>query len=113
MASKLVSIVLTVALVAALVLVIVWARPKTASTGIDGFASYDEMMAAHHPQGGAAGAAEDGCGGASGGSGELSNYGVTYDDAGYKQLTAAQSIRLTSAQTDMIVGLDIQMPCCD
>lgn len=86
----------------------------------DGYDSYEAMMQAHHGGGAStAGASEDGCGGVSTGTGkasfagEMSPYGITYDDAGYQQLLAAEkSITLNAAQTKTIVGLDILLPCC-
>ncbi len=83
-----------------------------------GFNSYEEMMAAHH--GGSEGGSDSsGCGGVATGSaqaefaGQSSDYGVTYDDAGYQKLLGyAKSINLDAAQTKLIVGLDIQIPCC-
>ncbi|MBI4016193.1 MAG: hypothetical protein HY363_00695 [Candidatus Aenigmarchaeota archaeon] len=88
----------------------------------DGFSSYDEMMKAHHPEGAGGSSGSDGCGGvpSSGGhdspfvgSGEKSEYGITYDNAGYEQLLAmSNSITLNGGQTQKIVGLDITLPCC-
>ena len=134
--------VIVVALLAMLVGTVVFAGKSSSATGMaaDGFASEDEMMAAHHPEqasgmsnegfssqeemmeahhGGNAAASEDGCGGVASGTasasfaGETSAYGITYDDAGYKQLLAADSsVKLTAEQTKNIVGLNILLPCC-
>ncbi len=93
----------------------------TGDHSTDGFSSYEEMMKAHHPDQGAAGAATGDCGGVPSSShdgvsatnGEMSAYGVTYDNAGYEQLlAAANSVTLNSGQTKSIVGLDITLPCC-
>ena len=86
----------------------------------EGFSSYDEMMAAHHPAQGRKQQSE-GCDGvASAGStnsvsyaGQKSVYGLTYDNTGYEQLVdAAKKIKLNDAQSMIIKGLDVQMPCC-
>lgn len=97
-----------------------YGTPKTgyvaAGSGpYQGYSSYEEMMQAHH--GGAQ--QEPGCGMESGPSesefatGELTEYGVTLDKNGYKQLLDYEStIRLSSEQQQKIIGLDIRIPCC-
>lgn len=149
--SKILGIVIVLALIAALSFVIVSARPKTATGAMtqsvaqsgmssegfssqaemmaahhpeqaqqmssEGFSSYEEMMAAHHPAGGS-GSDSPGCGGVDGSgqnpyAGQTSEYGLSYDDAGYQKLLGdAKSINLDSAQTKLIVGLNIELPCC-
>lgn len=115
-----------VALFAALLVVsVVWvAKPAStaAPTGMstDGFSSYEEMMAAHHGGGAAQASSEGGCGGVpqphegvSATAGAMSEYGITYDNAGYEQLLkAAKDVSLSAEQTSTIVGLDVQIPCC-
>ncbi|MBI4150533.1 hypothetical protein HY492_00230 [Candidatus Woesearchaeota archaeon] len=134
--------IIVIGLLALLIGTVVFAGRSSSATGMatDGFASEDEMMAAHHPEqssgmsnegfssqeemmeahhGGSAGAS-DGCGGVpashdgvSATDGEPSSYGITYDSKGYDQLLkAAQSITLNAAQTKTIVGLNILLPCC-
>ncbi len=147
--NKVIGIVVALVLVAALLLTIVFARQKTVAGAVsstepmssEGFSSYEEMMAAHHPEqskaaqnqgfnsyeemmaahhGGSQGGGDSaGCGGVAEGSvkaefaGQTSDYGVTYDDAGYQKLLGyAKSINLDAAQTKLIVGLDVQIPCC-
>jgi len=88
---------------------------------MDGFSSYDEMMKAHHPDQAAGGSADGGCGGVPTGghdspvvgSGEMSSYGITYDNAGYeKLLEAAKTVNLDKEQTKQIVGRNIELSCC-
>lgn len=89
---------------------------------MDGFSSYDEMMKAHHPdQQASGGSADGGCGGVPTGghespvvgSGEMSSYDITYDNAGYdKLLEAAKTISLNKEQTKLIVGRNIELSCC-
>ncbi len=111
-----------VAIVSALVGVIAFvgyqalASPKTTGyASYQGFSSYEEMMQAHH---GGSGSGMDSCG-MSGtaqsefATGELTDYGVTLDTMGYqKLLNYESSIKLSAAQQNAIVGLDVQMPCC-
>ncbi len=91
------------------------------NTGMDsqGFNSYEEMMEAHHG-GSEASTGVGGCGqepaphdSAIVGTGEKSNYDVTYDQAGYNLLLGyAKSVNLNSEQTKKIVGLNAEIPCC-
>lgn len=84
-----------------------------------GFSSYEEMMEAHHG-GSEASTGVGGCGqetaphdSAIVGTGEKSDYGITYDQAGYNLLLGyAKSVNLNSAQTKKIVGLNAEIPCC-
>ncbi|MBI2075891.1 MAG: hypothetical protein HYT72_01425 [Candidatus Aenigmarchaeota archaeon] len=86
----------------------------TASGPYQGFATYEEMMQAHHGNQ----VQDTGCGMESGPSasqfatGELTDYGVTLDNSGYEQLLNANALKLSAEQTKKIVGLDIQIPCC-
>jgi hypothetical protein len=79
-----------------------------------GFSSYEEMMAAHH----GAGASGDACGFVGENEvnvtdGEEMPYGITLDTKGYEKLLSFDSsIPMQSAQ-QQVVGLDIQLPCCD
>jgi len=92
---------------------------STAGMSAEGFSSYEEMMAAHHGSSGAQASGGE-CGGVpqahdgvSATSGGMSEYGLTYDNAGYESLLqAAKSVNLDASQTKLIVGLNVQMPCC-
>ncbi len=123
---NLIGIVIVALLIASIVVSIVWiskSNSNTTPTGAgsyEGFSSYEEMMEAHH--GGQQATNTDGCGGvstASGGSivsylGEESEYGITYDDNGYNKLVgAAKTVELSKEQTKSIVGLDVELPCCE
>lgn len=129
--NKVIGIVVVLGLVVALAFTVIYAGRGTTAAVVagqsgaggmstDGFSSNEEMMKAHHPAGADSDAGSDGCGGVPSshdspvvGSGEKSEYGITYDNAGYEQLLAvANSITLNSAQTKNIVGLDITLPCC-
>jgi len=84
----------------------------------EGFSSNEEMMKAHHGSG-ASVSSEDGCGGVESGAaasplvGKTSEYGIIYGNEGYKQLVnAVQTVTLSKAQESVIVGLDIELPCC-
>jgi len=84
-----------------------------------GFNSYEEMMEAHHG-GNADSSGVGGCGpevnshdAPVSGTGEKLEYGLTYDQAGYNQLLGyAKSINLDNEQTNKIVGLNVEIPCC-
>lgn len=90
-----------------------YAVAKTSNDN-QGYASYEEMMQAHH------GGSSDGeCGMEEGVSdsqfatGELTDYGVTLDKSGYDQLLGyARTIRLNAEQQKKVIGLDIEIPCC-
>lgn len=141
-ADKVIGITVMLVLLGGLVFTVVWAgrpsvtgaavqKPAAGGMSTDGFSSYDEMMRAHHPgqagaasadpmaghHGGAAASGNDGpaCGGVSGSNatGEKTEYGVTVDDAGYQQLLqAAQAVPLTPAMEKLVVGLNVELPCC-
>ncbi|MBI4896419.1 MAG: hypothetical protein HY832_02625 [Candidatus Aenigmarchaeota archaeon] len=79
-----------------------------------GFSSYDEMMAAHH----GSGASGDACGfvGESNVTvmdGEELPYGITFDTNGYEKLLSFDSSISMSGVQQTVVGLDIELPCCD
>lgn len=98
------------------------------SMSFQGFSSEAEMMEAHHGKGAASGASaansgSGGCGGVpenpqghdgvSVKNGELSKYGISYDNAGYEKLVAAvRGVSLSAAQTATIVGLNVEISCC-
>ncbi len=128
--SKAIGIGIVIGLLVALGFTIVYTGKTSGTTGAatagsgmstEEFSSYEEMMAAHHPGQAASAQSEDGCGGVASGTGAkasfagtLSEYGLAYDDTGYQQLlTAAKNVQLTPAQTNLIVGLDIRIPCCE
>ncbi|MBI4155334.1 hypothetical protein HY498_04580 [Candidatus Woesearchaeota archaeon] len=124
--SKRTGVSIVVVLVAILVFSVYWiSKPKdveitgAAAGPYQGFNSYEEMMEAHH--GKDAGQGVGGCDQEAAlshdlpviGTGDKSEYGVTYDQAGYNQLMGyAQSIQLNSEQTKNIVGLNVEIPCC-
>lgn len=94
------------------------AATKPGNGPYQGYNTYEEMMEAHHGSGASA-SSEDGCGGVASGTGkaefagQTSDYGITYDDAGYEQLLGmAKSINPTKEQEKVFVGLDILLPCC-
>ena len=131
--NKIIGILVMFALIIALGFTIVFAgRNKTitgavsagsSSMSSEGFSSNEEMMAAHHPNqaqkssdstGSCGGVAENSNGVSQKFAGEKSAYGITYDNAGYEQLLdAAKNVKLSSEQTKLIVGFDVQMPCCE
>lgn len=133
--NKTIGVVIIVLLVAVLIVSIVGVQQRSVTGAVasgatggmstGGFSSYDEMMKAHH--GGSSASQQSsssaGCGGVpqqtdmnSGvavTNGEKTKYGLTYDNAGYEKLVeAAKTIQLTQEQTQKIVGLDAQIPCC-
>lgn len=119
---KLIGALVVLALVAGLGLTIWTSRDTrnspTAAAVTEGFNSYEEMMAAHHPESAAQASDSEGCGGVVSGpaaasfAGQASEYGIIYDQAGYEQLLKAANIRLSAEQTKLIVGLDVAIPCC-
>ncbi len=143
---KIIGLLVVFALIVALSFTIMLAKPKSAtgaaaSMSSEGFDSYEEMMAAHHPEqtnqmssegfssyeemmaahhgGATSGSDSAGCGGVAEGvgkniyEGQTSDYGITYDNAGYQQLLSdAKNIALDAEKTKLIVGLNIEIPCC-
>lgn len=128
---NMIGIGLVVLFAALLVVSVVWVSKSSntatstgAATGMsaEGFSSYEEMMEAHHGSGAAqaSSSSDGGCGGVpqshegvSAVAGDMSEYGITYDSAGYEQLLkAAKDVNLDAGQTKEIVGLDVEMPCC-
>jgi len=135
--NKTLGIAVALILIAALALTIVYSgrsnyipvetasgtTPAGASGGMpsEGFSSYEEMMEAHHGGSSISASNSDGCGGVAAPSssvelpsfaGQTSEYGITYDSAGYDQLLKTAQMRISAEQTKEIVGLNIQMPCC-
>ncbi len=126
MNDKTVGIIVLVILLGSLGGIVYWSK-KPGVTGAavsgssgdyDGYSSYEEMMAAHHGGGAASGSSDSsGCGMESAPSsdkpGPMTSYGITRDGVGYQKLLEyAGSVQLTAAQTQTIVGLDVQIPCC-
>jgi len=126
--SKKTGVGIVIVLVAILVFSVYWiSKPKGveitgAATGpYQGFNSYEEMMEAHHGKDAGQSQGVGGCGQEVApshdspviGTGEKSEYGITYDQAGYNQLMSyAQSVQLNSEQTKKTVGLNVEIPCC-
>jgi len=132
--NKTIGVTIIVLLVAVLIVSIVGIQQRSvtaavssASAGMstEGFSSAEEMMAAHH--GGASASQSSGSSAGCGGvpqqqdmnsgvaiiNGEKTKYGLTYDNAGYEKLVeAAKTIQLSAEQTQKIIGLDAQIPCC-
>ncbi|GEM_PF-5585294 len=93
--------------------------PTSASNNNQGFSSYAEMMKAHHGSAASSSAGSDGesCGGVASGdakasfAGTMSEYSITYDDAGYQKLLQAEkAVPLGNAKK--VTGLNILLPCC-
>ena len=88
----------------------VYAPKVTGYSQYQGYSSYEEMMAEHHGSG-AAGSGS--CGGVSVQSGEMSEYGVSYDQTGYEKLVNYQNtLTLDGDQAKKVIGLNVQIPCC-
>ncbi len=95
-----------------------YGQPKASITGnsvssgnYEGFSSYEEMMEAHHGSGAAA--QGGGCSGVSVTNGEMSEYGISYDQSGFERLLEYNSeISLSEEQAKSVIGLDVRIDCC-
>ncbi|MEM4282492.1 MAG: hypothetical protein QXU88_02610 [Candidatus Woesearchaeota archaeon] len=133
MSNKTIGVLIVLLLAIALFGTVVWISKSTKSgssaSGLyHGYSSYEEMMEVHHGKSANSAASVStgattgvgGCGieptshdASPQGSGEMSEYGISYDSAGYaKLIDYAKSIKLNSEQTKKIVGLDVRLPCC-
>ncbi|MEK6875015.1 MAG: hypothetical protein AABX52_04680 [Nanoarchaeota archaeon] len=124
---KIIGIVVLLFLVGSLIFTVIWAGRQEASDAVvlktqqgnagdmstEGFSSNEEMMKTHHPK--LSEMDGPGCGGIDDAkaTGEMTEYGITMDTAGYDQLLKdAKEIIPTLAQERIFVGLDVELPCC-
>ncbi len=110
--TKTISIVVIAVLLASTLFLFyqVYAPKITGYSQYEGYSSYEEMMAAHH----GSGATQQGCSGVSVKSGEMAEYGISFDNAGFeKMLEYEKTVKLTTQdQVDNVVGLDVRIDCC-